>query len=177
MQIHTHTKKKLNVPLKHMCDIMAEHSLEPWWTQIVFCSWLLFEMQHCVSDRLSWQGDFIKIQLTVSVSGKLLLSLVCALQYPRSDGYCDGIIWLKRSWRTNEDAFRLVHFSRAALWKPTLTHGVINRCYYKVLSPSQLHQGVTYQVHSDLIASSCMNGNKFTLAAETCPNILKCKVQ
>lgn len=47
MQIHTH-KKKRNIPLKHVCDIMAELLLEPWWREIVFCSWLLFEMQHCV---------------------------------------------------------------------------------------------------------------------------------
>lgn len=63
------------------------------------CIELLFEMQRRVRlAQLPTRRGLIKRQLMACVSGKeLLLSLVCALQYPHCDSYCHGIIRVKCS--------------------------------------------------------------------------------
>lgn len=83
------------------------------------CSWLLFKIQHCVRPApLETRRGFIKIQLMACMSAKeLLLSLIHALQHPRCDSYCRGIIRVKRSKVSYGQRFLLVHFCRAALWK------------------------------------------------------------
>lgn len=155
------------------------------------CNWLLFETQHCVwlaqlAMRQTRRG-FIKIQLMACASGKeLLVSLVCALQYPRCDSYCHGIIQDKGShtpkW-TNENASCL--FTSAEQHSENVNCCVTcgnqyymsqSGCYDKSLSlsgyygisgtsiPLQYQTNFCIEEHSDLLIAYCIKRNKSIVA-------------